>query len=587
MKADCVSINLQSGIFSGHFSADKLYRHPAGHCVYFDGTLLNRHELAEQYALPDDGSDAVLVGELLAHATLNSILLRLNGPFLLAFYTPNTRHLAIARDHLGQRQCFYAMSPDCGTIYFGTSIPALRQQITADGQTTAIDHEAVAEYFRLGYISGRRTVYSEISRIPPATHIVFSLTTPPSPTRYWQPQFSPAATVPPAAAAEAAEKGRELIRRSIRRLIERHPGAGYMLSGGIDSGTVAGLTEEFFPATTPRSACTISLPGSSYDESALAAGTAARCGLNLNCCELHPEDIDNIEALIADAGEPFADSSLLPTWRACRENPHGALFTGDGGDELFGGYRRYQAMLIRGALPAALDTLCRPLAWCLNAVLPDGANSRSRLSTLKRTAYAMSLPRLHAYSTFQAVAPWSLTKRLLNFTVDTNPPVDDWAQHYLPCGSTLFQECNALDLAFYLPDDGFRKTAIAAEASQVTLLSPLLDLDVVQFALGLPTPLRLTRHANKIILRSIGSRYLDPRILCTPKRGFGLPVADWFRGPLAERIRELGEDAATWDRTGLLNPRTVRKIAANHLSGRADHAALLWALWCYRLWQRS
>ena len=578
MSTFCPIIDLLTGECTGEMGGIARAVHLSGLIVFFRGSLNSRPQ-----AIPGQSDADYVAQQLAAHGT--GYVTELNGAFFLAVYNTHSRKLRLYRDQLGQHLAYYATLNKGTKVFFSDRLSDIRQTLAANGIQCTVYGAALGEYFMLGYTSCTGTIYNEIFLVPAAHEILILSSNKISQSRYWYPHFNGGEKL---TREEAIEGCTSLLRQSIARCLAREPNADFMLSGGIDSGVVAGLVSEFFP-DEQRLAHTIELPGSPYDESELAEGTAKRCHLNLHKQRLTAADIDLLEKLIVAADSPFADSSLLPTYLACTASDKPALFTGDGGDELFGGYRRYQAMILRGALPQWLDCLCRPFAKLFASILPDGCNSRSKMATLKRSLNVMSKPYLEAYASFQAITNKALLEKLLPRTelasqLETWKLVEEYMNYWQHNVNSLFRKCNALDLTFYLPDDGFRKTAIAGGVANKTLLCPLLDLDVANFALCLPDHLRITPRHNKILLRAIGEKYLDPQILTMRKRGFGIPIAQWFRQDLAKRITDIINTTNEWDVLNLFEPNLLKLIAKQHISGYADHAALLWAVWCYYIW---
>ena len=544
----------------------------------FSGELRNRTELARLARLDDDAPPARILLAMLGEMSFDEVLQLLNGPFVIAYYDLNSRKFHLLRDQLGQRFLFHATLPQEGCTIFAEQLPDLTAlpQISRE-----LDDDAIADYLSLGYIPAPRTAYAAIAKVAPGTDDVGDGATRPTPRRYWRPQFLPQRQI---AWEDAVAAARRLLEQATRRLLRDHPEADIMLSGGIDSGVVAGLAGLLAPDDA-RNALSIAFADSAYDESDLAAGTARRCGVPLQVHRLTPGAMPLLANVLANSGEPYADSSLLPTAAATRDTARPALFTGDGGDEVFGGYRRYQAMLLRSRIPAWLQCLLRLPARAAAALLPNPRDNRSRLANLKRSLKSLALPPTAAYGSFQQVASRQLRERLLA-KATAQDYLAEWEQLEadLPLAHPV-QRYNALDLMVYLPDDGFRKTTLAAAGTGVSYLCPILDMEVVNFALSLPLEYRFNSKENKRILRHIGKDFLDPRILSTPKRGFGTPIADWFRNDLAPVARKLAAEAPEWDKHNILNASTLKQIVSEHLQGTANHGSLLWTLYCLRLWE--
>lgn len=544
----------------------------------FSGELRNQAELAKDAQLPADTPAAAMLLALLAKRSLDELLQDLNGPFAIAYYDLARKCFHLVRDQLGQRFLFHATLPLEGCTIFAEQLPEL---LALPQISRELDDDAIADYLSLGYIPAPRTAYAAIAKVAPGTDDAGDGATRPAPRRYWRPQFLPQRQI---TWEDAVAEARRLLEQATRRLLQAHPTADVMLSGGIDSGVVAGVAGDLAPDDARR-AYTIAFAESAYDESDLAAGTARRCGVPLQVHRLSPADLPLLETALSNAGEPYADSSLLPTAAATRDTARDALFTGDGGDEVFGGYRRYQAMLLRSRIPAWLQLLLRLPCRAAAALLPNPRDNRARLANLKRSLHSLALPPTAAYGSFQQIASRELRSRLLakrssqDYLAEWQRLADD-----LPLAHPV-QRYNALDLMVYLPDDGFRKTNLAATGTNVSYLCPILDMEVVRFALSLPLEYRFNSKENKRILRHIGKDFLDPRILSTPKRGFGTPIADWFRNDLAPVARKLAAEAPEWDKHNILNASTLKQIVSEHLQGSANHGSLLWTLYCLRLWE--
>ncbi|MBR4125697.1 MAG: hypothetical protein IKR13_05800, partial [Victivallales bacterium] len=522
------------------FADDTALASSAKAIIAFSGELRNQPELARRAELSPDSPPAQILLALLDKQPFEELLQTLNGPFIIAYYDLERKQFHLVRDQLGQKFLFHTTLPLSGCTIFSESLPYLT---TLSAVSRQLDHAALSDYLALGYIPAPRTAYEAIAKVAPGTDDRGDGASRPTPHRYWRPQFLPQSNI---TWTDAVEQARELLIQATQRLLLAHPEADFMLSGGIDSGLVTGLVNQLAPDET-RKAYSIAFAETAYDESDLAAGTASRCGVSLSVHRLTPADLTLLPSVLAKAGEPYADSSLLPTAIATRDTTRTALFTGDGGDEIFGGYRRYQAMLLRHRLPNWLQAILRLPCRATSALLPNPRDNRSRLANLKRSLQSMALPQLAAYGSFQQIASKKLRDRLLA-TPNTQNYLSDWENLAidLPLGHPV-QRYNALDLMVYLPDDGFRKTSLAAAGTGVTPLCPILDMDIVRFALTLPLDYRFNSRENKRILRNIGKEFLDPRILTQPKRGFGTPVADWYRNELASIAQKLADEATEWD----------------------------------------
>ncbi len=583
--------------------------------VLFAGELRNRRELCQAYNLPVDLRPAQLVLALIEHHSPANVFRGLNGPFTLLWLDRRKQEWHLVRDQLGQSFLFHHLGQfgDCSLA--SDSLPRLKKALPALAEN--LDYAALSDYLALGYIPAPRTIYRSVGKVPPASETIVKSDGRTMVTeRYWTPPFTPQCQI---GFEDAVAESRTLLNRAVARCLEAHPKADFMLSGGIDSGTILGLVTHDFPDAA-RQAHTIAYDSRAYDESPIATATAQRNGVPCTPLHLGPDAIQTLPGLLAGSGEPYADSSLLATAAAVRASTQPAIFTGDGGDEIFGGYRRYQAMLLRGKCPPPLQAFARPFCRALAWLIPASRDNRSRRANWKRTLHSLGLTELAAYGSFQEICSSDLRHELQQVAPgDRRCPgllIESATPHYLPGQPELdwnndsrfslqnyladwesladamdvaepVQRYNGLDLQVYLPDDGFRKTDLAAAGTGVTLLCPILDMDVVRFALSLPVALRFDARENKRILRALGRDSLAPEALATPKRGFGIPMAEWLRGPLAPLMRSLADDIAQWDEFQLLSPATVRRLVEEHLAGRANHASRLWMLHCLRIWEET
>ncbi len=509
---------------------------------------------------------------------LAPVMNALNGPFLAICRDPDAGAVHFLRDPLGQKDFFLAQGK--GGVFFSDRLDFLAR---LPGIDRSHSPEAVADYLSLGYIPAPRTIYAKILKVPAGSRITFAQDGTYSLQPYWHPKFT---LIRGHDWLESRRTTEELLQQAIARRLEGKERLGFMLSGGVDSGTLLGLVRRLQP-DLPCHAYTVTFSEEAYNEGTLASQVAQQQGVDWKHIPASPGDFSRMASLIAVAGEPFGDSSLLAC-ALCMEATQGeSLMTGDGGDELFGGYRRYQAMLHRHRIPQGLEPLTRLLARCAVALLPSSKDNRSRLANVVRGLGAFAKAPLEAYATFQQVASPSLRDALLAHPQEESF-LQVWKQNLkeerLPHPVLAY---NLLDLLHYLPDDGCRKQTIAATAQGASLLSPLMDREILDFIQHLPLEFRVTTKETKRLLRSIGQEFLAPEAVSMPKKGFGVPVSQWFRGPLAPLAQEMARSLPQWDSRKLLHPQMVHAVVENHIQGKQDHGALLWSLFCLKFWEEQ
>ncbi|MBQ6473754.1 MAG: hypothetical protein IJJ33_17340 [Victivallales bacterium] len=539
----------------------------------FSGVLLNGDELRTYLQADTHTSVAELCARLYAQHGLPG-LAKLNGPFILAL--ADTRgdapQLLLARDHHGQKGLYYAS--DGQRVRFSAELPNL--QDCAQG----IDTGALADYLGLGYVPAPVTIWKGIAKVPSSCAVQFRRGTPQKTTPYWTPAYLPKQKL---SYEEAVAETRRLVEQAVRRCLAQIPDAGALLSGGIDSNVVLGLSHA-------RNAFTIGFEQTDYDERALAGLSARKHNAQHFTLLGTAEDADLLTELQKASGEPFADSSLVATALAMRlAAEHGtAALAGDGGDELFGGYRRYQLMAIRDRFGEALTKSFAALANLLTHCLPAATDQRSRMANLQRLANALTLTPVPCYASFQGIFPAQMLQELAPGLAPQSTYLEKWQKAYDELTDLeVFERVNYLDLRHYLPDDGCRKATLAETGTGLTVLAPLLDMDVTRFALSLPSKYRITMRERKRMLRAIGQDLLPPELLTQKKRGFGVPVAAWLRGPLAPQMRALYQEQASWDTDGWFEPTALKQLVESHIAGQADHSSRLWCLHCLRLWKQG
>ncbi|HEX6794066.1 MAG TPA: XrtA/PEP-CTERM system amidotransferase [Casimicrobiaceae bacterium] len=510
---------------------------------------------------------------------------RLRGMFAFALWDRNRSTLFLARDRLGVKPLHYATAPD-GRFVFGSELKSL---LAYPGFDRAIDPCAVEEYFALGYVAEPRTIFAAARKLPPAHTLTFRRgAAQPVLRQYWDPRFTLENRL---SVDDAVEELRARLAQSVElRMIADVP-LGAFLSGGVDSSAVVATMAGLSPA--PVNTCSIAFSDPSFDESTFAQQVSERYHTRHFVDRVDSDDFDLIDDLARLYDEPFADSSAIPTYRVCqlaRKHVTVAL-SGDGGDESFGGYRRYRFHLaeerMRRALPPSVR---RPMFSFLGQVYPK-ADWAPRYLRAKSTFEALGRDDVGAYFHSMSIVREGMRQRLFSGAFKARLGgyhASEVFQHHARLADTddplaLIQY---IDLKTYLVGDINTKVDRASMAHSLEVREPLMDHPLVEWLATLPSSLKMRAGEGKWLLkRSMESR-LPADLLYRPKMGFSVPLAKWLRGPLRERLRStlLGDRLAA---TGYFDHRSLRELVDAHQSGRRDYSAPLWALLMFDAFLRN
>ena len=500
---------------------------------------------------------------------------RFRGMFAFALWDRNKETLFMARDRLGVKPLHYAQTDD-GSVIFGSELKALT---THPAMRRDIDPFAVEEYFAYGYVPEPRTIYKAAKKLPPGHCITIVRGKPiPEPRRYWDAPFTPIAISEKDAELELIARLREAV--SIRLIAEVPLGA--FLSGGVDSSAVVAMMAEL--SKDPVNTCSIAFSDPRFDETEYARMVATQYHTNHSVSTVDPDDFSLLDRLASLYDEPYADSSALPTYRVCelaRKSVTVAL-SGDGGDEDFAGYRRYQHHMseerLRSLLPLSIR---RPLFGMLGSLYPK-ADWAPRMFRAKTTFEALARDSVEGYFHTVSLMKDGMRNRLYSAAFRNElqgyNAVEVLKRHAaLSPAKDPLSLVQYLDMKTYLPGDILTKVDRASMAHALEVRVPLLDHKFVEWASGLPPEFKLKGSEGKHIFKKALSSHLSDDILYRPKMGFAVPLANWFRGPLRDRLRHsiLG---ARMLQSGYFNPKFLEHLMDEHQSGRRDYSAPLWSL---------
>lgn len=499
---------------------------------------------------------------------------RFNGMFSFAVYERDRRRLVLVRDRLGIKPLYYTQRG--GTLAFASELSAL---ITAGFVDGALDAAALDAYFTYLYIPAPDTVFEGVHKLRPGEMLIYEKDVVRL-ERYWQPPFRPDPTWD---LDGAAERYLELLGDAVRlRRISDVP-LGAFLSGGLDSSSVVALLAE--QSDRRIKTFTIAFSDDAVDERPYARLVARHCGTDHTEAILDCDMVDLLPRIVRHFGEPFADSSALPTWlvsKSAREQVTVAL-SGDGGDELFAGYtwlRMNRAVSRYRRLPAAIR---KGIDWGLG-MAPGSRPGLRKLQRFSRDSFLTPLEAFRRRSTcFDADQRAGLYEPSLAAAVQ-RAARDRFAEH-AAAAAALSEDDRMLylDTAMYLPDDILTKVDRMSMAHALEARVPLLDYRIVEFAGTLPFALKFHRGAAKRVAKHAFRKLLPPEILVERKQGFSLPIHRWFRGELGRHFEEvvLSPEARCMR---LLRREAVERIYTAHRSGRDNLGHHLWAVLVLEHW---
>ena len=590
-------LHVEAGVGLGHrrlsiidlsTGQQPLYNEDQSVCVVFNGEIYNYQELIPELQALGHVFHTRSDTEVIVHAWEawgEDCVRRFRGMFAFALWDRNQETLFLARDRLAVKPLFYALLSD-GTFLFGSELKSL---LAHGGLARDIDPLAVEEYFALGYVCEPRTIFRQARKLPPAHTLTLRRGQPVAePKEYWDLRFSLAS---PCTVEEACAQLNDKLSESIRlRMIAEVP-LGAFLSGGVDSSAVVALMAGL--SADPVNTCSIAFDDPAYNEAAFAQQIADRYHTNHHSETVASDDFDLIDTLARLYDEPYADSSAIPTYRVCqlaRKHVTVAL-SGDGGDETFGGYRRYRLHLMEERMRSAVPhSVRRGVFGLLGRVYPK-ADWAPRVFRAKTTFEGLARDSVEAY--FHSVSIMRGPMRAQLFTDRFRSEIDGYSaqdvfRHHAGRAGTddplaLIQY---LDLKTYLVGDINTKVDRASMAHSLEVREPLMDHQLVEWMATLPSELKVRGKEGKFLLKKAMEPSLPNDILYRPKMGFAVPLARWFRGPLKERVREavLGPRLAA---TGWFNQDYLRHLVDAHQSGARDYSAPLWTVLMFEAFLRN
>jgi len=591
------SVHVEPGVGLGHrrlsiidvaTGQQPLFNEDRTVAIVFNGEVYNYQQLVPELQAAGHTFRTKSDTEVVVHAWEQwgeACVERLRGMFAFAIWDRNRQTLFLARDRLGVKPLFYAVLPD-GLLLFGSELKAL---MAHGGVASDIDPCAVEDYFALGYVPEPRTIFRQTRKLPPAHTLTIQRGQPiPEPRAYWDVRFT---LDNPISEVDAGAELLERLRESVRlRMISEVP-LGAFLSGGVDSSAVVAMMATV--SEDPVNTCSIAFDDPRFNEAEFGQMVADRYRTRHHVETVRSDDFDLVDTLARHYDEPYADSSAIPTYRVCqlaRKHVTVAL-SGDGGDETFGGYRRYQLHLLEERMRRALPHgLRRPLFGLLGRLYPK-ADWAPRIVRAKTTFEGMARTPVEAYfhsmSFIRDPIRSGLYSRRFKAELGGYHARSVFEYHAQRAGTddplALIQY---IDLHTYLVGDINTKVDRASMAHSLEVREPLMDHELVEWVATLPSSFKLRGGNGKHFMKRALEPHLPPDVLYRPKMGFAVPLAKWFRGPLRQRVRDSLLSGAMAE-CGLFDPGAMRSLVEQHESGGRDHSTALWTMLMFDAFLRN
>jgi len=486
---------------------------------------------------------------------------RFNGMFAVAIWNKQDQELVIARDKTGKKPLYYCYKNNM--IVFASELKAIYPANVSDKQ---IDDKAVQDYFTLGYVPTPRTIYKDIQKLPPASYAVIKKESLKIST-YWDVKFQAGID----SYSNYRENSKKILFESVERRLVSDVPFGAFLSGGIDSSVIVSMMQEIMDV--PVKTFSIGFDVDEFSELNDARQIANKLGaehtefvIDKNCLDIYDEFIDFYD-------EPFADSSSLPTYYVSKlASDHVKMvLTGDGGDECFGGYKRYSRHLLNNKIKAFFPD--KELAYKILSSIPRYGNKAERVVKRANARFPQNYLQEVALCTDETIA--NLIPTISGYSTY------DSFEDLFTTQNTELESIYYGDIKSYMLDDILVKVDRMSMANSIELRSPFLDSNLLEYAATIPEKYKTNQKVGKIILRDIAADYVSSSIVKGKKRGFAIPLKEWFKHDLKSMLQDIINSNSKSD---LFDYDFVNNLITQHDTNSQDNSELLWQILCFERW---
>jgi len=582
--------HIKSGIGLGHRRLSvidlagghqPIYNEDDSVVVVFNGEIFNHHSIADELKKLGHTFKTTSDTETIVHAWEEwgvNCVHHFRGMFAFIVWDDNKKELFVARDRLGIKPLHYSLLPN-GSVIFGSELKVLREHPLC---SKAINPQAVEDYLTFGYVPDPRTIFSNVYKLEAGHYLHLKQGEIPNQlvsTQYWDLPWQENQQL---TAKEVTDELIGRLKEAVEIRMEAEVPLGAFLSGGVDSGAIVAMMSQL--QSTPVNTCSIGFDVPEFNETDFAKLVADKYATNHHVEMVSHEDFDLIDKLTDIYDEPYADSSALPTYRVCelaRKHVTVAL-SGDGGDELFAGYRRYKLHLAEQKLRDKIPlTIRKPIFGLLGKIYPklDWAPQFLRAKTTFQSlalssseAYLNSMSKLRAdernkiYSDeFKGKLSGYTSREVFKKTLEGKTFTDP------------LKEAQYLDYKTWITGDINTKVDRASMAHGLEVRVPILDHQFIEWAFKVPSAMNLNKGEGKAVFKKELESHVPYDNLYRKKMGFSIPLSQWLKGPLKNKMQHLLTSKAFVD-TNIFNNKNIEKMIREHTVGTKDHASSLWTL---------
>jgi len=552
--------------------------------VSFNGEIYNYLELRAGLVRSGHRFRSQTDTEVLVHLYEEKgekFLNELNGMYAIALWDDRRRRLLLARDRFGKKPLYYYS--DGSRLLFGSELKA----ILADNSIPRdLNPEALSAYLNLGYVPTPNSILKGIQKLPAASWMTVELDRATrnlkveGPKRYWNLRYEPDARF---TEIDCVWRIQDMVREAVRTRLFSDVPLGAFLSGGLDSSVVVAAMAEL--SEKPVETFSVAFDEDSFDESRYAAVVAKRFNTNHHLIRCAPNVLEILPKLVYHYDEPFADSSAIPTYSICEaaRQHTTVILSGDGGDEVFAGYARYDdGVRLWNKQRAMLGGFAMGMYRLLADIYPTKARGWGFLNK-------HSLPALDSYIADLCIFQPAQARELLSspWREQSNARILQLGHQLASAagGEGHLSKMQGMDMMLYLPDDILVKVDRASMAVALETRAPLLDYHLAEFMATVPESLRYRNGIKKYLLKQAAQGKLPPEIINRPKMGFGVPLRHWFRGDAGEFVRDILLSKAAGER-GIFRREELKRLVDTHRGGQRDLSSQIWTVAFFELWCR-